>query len=107
MSNLANPNISNELRDVISTIQGYEGQSSCKDTFAALAQEPVQNAKDNPMSPGKKIPTITYELIEDKKNAMLLITDENTTGLDGEVQSPSDVDLLLSKGLIDLSFFKL
>ena len=53
------------------------------------------------MSPGKKIPTITYELIEDKKNAMLLITDENTTGLDGEVQSPSDVDLLLSKGLID------
>ena len=51
------------------------------------------------MSPEKKIPTITYELIEDKKNAMLLITDENTTGLDGEVQSPSDVDLLLSKGL--------
>ena len=101
MPKKASPNISNELKDVISTIQGYEGQSSCKDTFAALAQEPVQNAKDNPMSSGKKIPTITYELIENDENTMLIITDENTTGLDGEVQTPDDIDRLLSAGEID------
>ena len=32
---------------------------------------------------------------------MLIITDENTTGLDGEVQTPDDIDRLLSAGEID------
>ena len=53
------------------------------------------------MSSGKKIPTITYELIENDENTMLIITDENTTGLDGEVQTPDDIDRLLSAGEID------
>ena len=50
--------------------------------FVTFAQEPVQNAKDNPMSSGKNS-NITYELIENDENTMLIITDENTTGLMG------------------------
>lgn len=94
----ANANISNELRDVISTIQGYSGS---KDVFAALAQEPVQNAKDNPMPNSKLPPTITYKLIEGDQNTILTITDEFTTGLDGKVQDDAEINTHMADGNIE------
>lgn len=94
----ATSSISNDLKDVISTIQGYSG---CKDVFAALAQEPVQNSKDNPMPNSKNPPSITYEIKKYKDSYMLIITDEYTTGLDGAYQTEAEVESLLSKYEID------
>ena len=95
----ATSSISNDLKDVISTIQGYSG---CKDVFAALAQEPVQNSKDNPMPNSKNPPSITYELKKYKDSYMLIITDEYTTGLDGAYQTEAEVESLLSKYEINI-----
>tara|TARA_B100002051_G_C16742469_1_gene645194 strand:- start:1932 stop:5030 length:3099 start_codon:yes stop_codon:yes gene_type:complete len=94
----ANPIVANEYKDVISTIQSYTG---CKDVFAALAQEPVQNAKDNGMPNSDKPPTITYKLEENNGDVRLIITDEFTTGLDGPVQTPEEIEELMSKGNIE------
>ena len=83
---------------VNSTIQGYRG---AKDKLAALAQEPTQNAKDNPMKEGD-VPHIVFELIEKDKSHMLTITDENTKGLDGKRMHPPEVEELVESGKSDL-----
>ena len=79
---------------VNSTIQGYRG---AKDKLASLAQEPTQNAKDNPMKEDG-VPHIIFELIEKDKFHMLTITDENTKGLDGKRMKFNEViDLVKAK----------
>jgi len=78
---------------VNSTIHGYR---SAKDKLAALAQEPTQNAKDNPMKEGD-VPHITFELIKKGSNYVLTITDENTRGLDGKRMDTSEVRKLVNQ----------
>jgi len=83
---------------VNSTIQGYRG---AKDKLAALAQEPTQNAKDNPMKEGD-VPHIIFELIKKDKFYMLTITDENTKGLDGKRMKTHEVEELVESGKSNL-----
>lgn len=83
---------------VNSTIQGYRG---AKDRLAALAQEPTQNAKDNPMKEGD-VPHIVFELIKKDNSYMLTITDENTKGLDGKRMKPKEVLKLVNEGKSNL-----
>ena len=78
---------------VKSTIQGY---NRAKDQLAALAQEPTQNAKDNPMKEDD-IPHITFALIKKGRNYALTITDENTRGLDGKKMNTSEVRKLVNQ----------
>ena len=83
---------------VNSTIQGYRGS---KDRLAALAQEPTQNAKDNPMKEGD-VPHIVFQLIEKDNSYMLTITDENTKGLDGKRMEAKEVLELVNAGKSNL-----
>ncbi len=86
--------VDNYTESVKSTIQGYKG---AKDKLAALAQEPTQNAKDNPMKKGD-VPHIIFEVTENNGKFQLTITDENTKGLDGKKMKPTEVMELVSKG---------
>lgn len=85
-------------QSINSTIQGYV---RAKDRLAALAQEPTQNAKDNPMKDGD-IPHITFELIKKDNFYSLIITDENTKGLDGKRLKTHEVEELVESGKSNL-----